>query len=749
MDATKPDLTVVDLGVGFPPVTPLELYEKLHRVNPSARVFAVDEKRPSLMLETAFHGGRVVVVFDEDLNMTGINAAQPLHWQRILADIEDLALQWRMRVRQLLHEASGAKSYRFGDEAVVVDPLGGYVERFAYLFSTSEALSTRSCPGSRNSTIFGSSRQGTLLNNYRFAQDRGLSKEFFRNISFHQGGFDTDILKALAPEGADVLRTFNVLRHKESGDKNEIAAVLAFGVREGGILLEGSNDVGGRNLEFTVHQRREGRLLPREIRFEARVTEGLDLILPVFLRRDIKEKVLRIGADLGKEMSSLEVDDARRVFMQNFIGRLAGYFGEDMAAFTILNDGGSAYIGLRVASSPVKGKSRDVITAYLQLLAVGGDEEYRKAQEALDEILSLQGKEAVSAAVRELGRYYKGDLPPRLKEWLKENDVASSSPLIFRNAADDDAPAFTARQERLGDQIGLIVKPVVASSPAAFFEEDEVDENARFYILKSYTPEQFEDFRISARMVNGWIEEKKRIGEADILELHRVVSAHIFWYEDRGAPVPIKRGAYRDKVISDLSTWHKYPHPKRISSLMKEFFRWFSREFFLMEAQGRGDANKAVVFAAKVFYRFVNNIHPFEDGNGRTGRLLMNYILKKYGRRPFVLRDANEGEYYAVTRRMKQERDFIDFLASQTKVSSPVGSIEELEKAAAVATGLEALSDACIGLNRALFKLSMGSGDEDIRRSYRKMAEIYALRSGFVEKLLNPTEKRVSGLRGH
>ena len=77
----------------------------------------------------------------------------------------------------------------------------------------------------------------------------------------------------------------------------------------------------------------------------------------------------------------------------------------------------------------------------------------------------------------------------------------------------------------------------------------------------------------------------------------------------------------------------------------------------------------------------------------------------------------------------------------RTAAGSPLRSLEELKKAADAATTLRDLRNAYIGLNRALFKLSMGSGDEDIRRSYRKMAEIYALRSGFVEKLLNPTEK--------
>ena len=84
-------------------------------------------------------------------------------------------------------------------------------------------------------------------------------------------------------------------------------------------------------------------------------------------------------------------------------------------------------------------KTRDVIMAHLQLLAVGDGAEYRAAEKVLDEVLSRHGKAAIAGAVRELGRYHKGRLPPRLKEWLDGNDggaqensglpVGASSPL--------------------------------------------------------------------------------------------------------------------------------------------------------------------------------------------------------------------------------------------------------------------------------------------------------------------------------
>jgi len=38
-------------------------------------------------------------------------------------------------------------------------------------------------------------------------------------------------------------------------------------------------------------------------------------------------------------------------------------------------------------------------------------------------------------------------------------------------------------------------------------------------------------------------------------------------------------------------------------------------------------------------------IHPFSDGNGRTGRLIMNYSLLKEGYPPLVIQTEDKGQY--------------------------------------------------------------------------------------------------------
>jgi len=52
-----------------------------------------------------------------------------------------------------------------------------------------------------------------------------------------------------------------------------------------------------------------------------------------------------------------------------------------------------------------------------------------------------------------------------------------------------------------------------------------------------------------------------------------------------------------------------------------------------------------VLRAAELHTRFVK-IHPFVDGNGRTGRLLLNFELMKAGYPPAVIRKEERLAYY-------------------------------------------------------------------------------------------------------
>ena len=56
-----------------------------------------------------------------------------------------------------------------------------------------------------------------------------------------------------------------------------------------------------------------------------------------------------------------------------------------------------------------------------------------------------------------------------------------------------------------------------------------------------------------------------------------------------------------------------------------------------------------LALAAQVHYQFVV-IHPFDDGNGRMARLLMNFILVRYGYPPAIIPTETKEDYFAALR---------------------------------------------------------------------------------------------------
>ena len=68
--------------------------------------------------------------------------------------------------------------------------------------------------------------------------------------------------------------------------------------------------------------------------------------------------------------------------------------------------------------------------------------------------------------------------------------------------------------------------------------------------------------------------------------------------------------------------------------------------------------------AAKAHYDFVL-IHPFDDGNGRMARLLMNLILIEYGFPPAIVKTEDKANYFSALRQADggQLEVFVEYIA--------------------------------------------------------------------------------------
>ena len=99
----------------------------------------------------------------------------------------------------------------------------------------------------------------------------------------------------------------------------------------------------------------------------------------------------------------------------------------------------------------------------------------------------------------------------------------------------------------------------------------------------------------------------------------------------------------------------------RVVSLLKELIRWDSQN---------KEKYPALILAAVVHNQF-ENIHPFRDGNGRVGRLLLNNILIKNGLPPINIDFKNRAEYYRSLQTYQKEHNLkptIDLLLKEYKL---------------------------------------------------------------------------------
>jgi Fic family protein len=120
-------------------------------------------------------------------------------------------------------------------------------------------------------------------------------------------------------------------------------------------------------------------------------------------------------------------------------------------------------------------------------------------------------------------------------------------------------------------------------------------------------------------------------GEWEIRNLHSLILQPV----DR-ATGNQDAGRYRALDMRAAGTEHVYPPHYQVPELMAEFVAWIASE--------RTQALHTIEFASRAHFRFVS-IHPFRDGNGRAGRLLMNLLLLRAGYPIAVITNARRAEY--------------------------------------------------------------------------------------------------------
>lgn len=97
--------------------------------------------------------------------------------------------------------------------------------------------------------------------------------------------------------------------------------------------------------------------------------------------------------------------------------------------------------------------------------------------------------------------------------------------------------------------------------------------------------------------------------------------------------------SFRTVQVIILGAEHIPPKPEQVPNLMNYFIANYSN-----------DTSENIFDKIARYHIEYESIHPFQDGNGRTGRLLINYELIKNNIPPAVIDVENRSKYYELLR---------------------------------------------------------------------------------------------------
>ena len=193
----------------------------------------------------------------------------------------------------------------------------------------------------------------------------------------------------------------------------------------------------------------------------------------------------------------------------------------------------------------------------------------------------------------------------------------------------------------------------------------------------------------AVKLVDEYAADKNRnLVEADIREFNKIILVEPYWGNAQthdGQPTKklIRPGEYKrepNSVLLQNGEMFHYASPDETQARMGELMMWLSK----VTSENR---LHPVVIAAQLHYDFVR-IHPFDDSNGRTSRLLMNYIFLRYGYPPVIIKTEDKKGYLAALNKadVGDLDSFIQYIGEQLIWSLKIniiagqgGNIEEEE----------------------------------------------------------------------
>ena len=198
------------------------------------------------------------------------------------------------------------------------------------------------------------------------------------------------------------------------------------------------------------------------------------------------------------------------------------------------------------------------------------------------------------------------------KQWMEYNEI-----LFSAHSCAIEGHSFTVDDTRILREQGMAMIPVGRS----LLECTEMADHFRAF-----------DFMVS-HLDNAF-------DESFLKEINRLVTEHTLAYRAPGSiagEYTTEDMAAGDTVFGD--------HEELIARVPK-----------LMESTQRAidDGQHPMIVAAK-WHGYYEYLHTFRDGNGRTGRLLSNFILLRAGHPLLIIRLEDRSEYISALKQIRAE----------------------------------------------------------------------------------------------
>ena len=165
----------------------------------------------------------------------------------------------------------------------------------------------------------------------------------------------------------------------------------------------------------------------------------------------------------------------------------------------------------------------------------------------------------------------------------------------------------------------------------------------------------------AVKAIEDSVKTDEALNEVFIRNLHRVLLKEPYENDaitPEGQPTKrlISIGDYKtqpNNVRTSTGEIYYFTPPEQVKPAISDLIDWYRKY--------ENEDEHPIVIAATFHYRFVR-IHPFDDGNGRMARLLMNMILIKHGYTVAVVPIEERDQYIYTLEQADKSEDLAQFI---------------------------------------------------------------------------------------